>query len=355
MRVSRCLVIALLLLAAAALLPGGVFAKEPGGPRLAVMRWSAGAKPFALQTVDPSGGSVRTLPAGRIPDGLAPSPFYSPSWSPTGNRLAYTVVAGEKHGALASDSPPRIAVISMDGSRPALVDGGGFGPVFAPDGQTIAFARKGRDMLPDERGGAEATNNSTTIWTADLATGQLRQLTPWRDGLENVPSSFSPDGSVLAFSQVREDGDHRALAMPVAGGPATVLARDATEPVFSPDGEKVAFLRGHEKNYENSEFKAAVFLTDLFVAHSDGSEVRRLTKTPSTSESFPSWNPSGSRLAYAEMNKRSLAGIFGFGDAIVQINADGSCRTEVLSSPRVAYFGPAWQPGPGRGAGPIVC
>ena len=117
--------------------------RESEGPRLAVMRWSAGSTPFALQTVEPSGGSVRTLPAGRIPGGLAPAPFYSPSWSPAGNRLAYTVVAGEKHGALASNLPPRIAVISVDGSRPTLVDGGGFGPVFAPDGQTIAFARTG--------------------------------------------------------------------------------------------------------------------------------------------------------------------------------------------------------------------
>ena len=52
---------------------------------------------------------------------------------------------------------------------------------------------------------------------------------------------------------------------------------------------------------------------------------------------------------------RSPAGLFGFGDTIVQINADGSCRAEVLSSPRAAYFGAAWQPGPGREAGPIGC
>ena len=319
------------------------------------MRWSAGSKPFVLQTVDPSGGSVRTLPAGRIPGGLVPAPFYSPSWSPAGNRLAYTVVPGERHGALSSDPPPRIAVMSMNGSRPILFAGGGFGPVFAPDGQTVAFARKGSDMLPNERGALEATNNSTTIWIADLASGRLTQLTSWREGFDNVPASFSPDGSVLAFSQTRGTEDHRALTMPVAGGPATVLARDATEPVFSPDGESVAFLRGKRTIFKYRESAASVFLTDLFVARADGSEVRRLTKTPSANELFPSWDPSGSRLAYTEMDMRSGAGLFGFGDTIVQIDADGSCRAEVLSSPRAAYFGAAWQPGPGREAGPISC
>jgi Tol biopolymer transport system component len=335
--------------------PPVVMLRESEGPRLAVMRWSAGTKPFALQTVDPSGGSVRSLPAARLPDGLGPSPFYSPSWSPDGDQLAYTVVAGEKNGALSSGLRPRIALVSVDGSRPTLIAGGGFGPVFAPDGQTIAFARQPGDLNGDDQGGMGVSSKSTTIWIADLASGRLRQLTPWRNGFDNAPSSFSPDGSVLAYSQVREDGGHRALAMPVAGGPATVLARDAMEPVFSPDGERVAFLRGHQASFKYRESRVAVFLTDLFVAGSDGSKARRLTKTPTARELFPNWDPSGSRIAYTEMNMRPAAGIFGFGDAIVQINADGSCRSEILSSPRLAYFGPAWRPGPGREAGPIAC
>jgi Tol biopolymer transport system component len=311
------------------------------------MRWSAGPRPFALQTLDPSGGSVRSLPAGRLPARLGPSPFYPPSWSPKGDRLAYTVVAGEKNGALSSSVRPEIALVSLDGSRPALITGGGFGPVFAPDGKTIAFA--------NSRSGVGFSSKGTSIWIADLASGQLRQLTPWRDGLGNAPSSFSPDGSVLAYSQVRENGARLALAKPVAGGPATVLARGAAEPVFSPDGERIAFLKGHRASFKYGESRAVVFLTDLFVARSDGSRARRLTRTPTATENFPSWDPSSGRLAYAEMDVRTASGLFGFGDAIVQINPDGSCRTEILSSPRSAYYGPVWQPGPGREAAAISC
>jgi hypothetical protein len=47
--------------------------------------------------------------------------------------------------------------------------------------------------------------------------------------------------------------------------------------------------------------------------------------------------------------------VFGFGDAVMEINADGSCPTKILSAPGVAFLSPVWQPGPGREAGPIVC
>jgi len=39
----------------------------------------------------------------------------------------------------------------------------------------------------------------------------------------------------------------------------------------------------------------------------------------------------------------------------MEINANGTCRTRILSHPKVAFFGATWQPGPGREAGPIVC
>jgi hypothetical protein len=76
---------------------------------------------------------------------------------------------------------------------------------------------------------------------------------------------------------------------------------------------------------------------------------------PARAELFPDWDPSGSRIAYLELSLRSESGAYWLGDTIAQINPDGECRTEVLSSPRIAYFGPAWQPGPGREAGPISC
>ena len=74
----------------------------------------------------------------------------------------------------------------------------------------------------------------------------------------------------------------------------------------------------------------------------------------------PSWDPSGQRLAFVRARGSTgfvpeLDGLFPFGNAIAQVNADGSCPVEILSLRRVALYGVAWQPGPGREAGPIDC
>lgn len=73
------------------------------------------------------------------------------------------------------------------------------------------------------------------------------QLTPWRNRLAQIPSSFSPDGSRLAFTRYVADKPPEALAMEFNGSADTVLSRNAIEPVYSPDGLRIAFLRGPVK------------------------------------------------------------------------------------------------------------
>lgn len=97
-------------------------------------------------------------------------------------------------------------------------------------------------------------------------------------------------------------------------------------------------------------------ISDLFVASTDGSRAIRLTRTPKMLEAQLTWDPSGERLAFVQFGTVSeFWETFGFGNAIVQINADGTCRTKVFSSRNAAAFGAAWQPGSGREAGRIVC
>ena len=86
--------------------------------------------------------------------------------------------------------------------------------------------------------------------------------------------------------------------------------------------------------------------------NADGTDVRRLTRTPQRYEDSPRWDPSGERLAYEQFQ------VFGEGIgnyAVMQVNADGTCRTKAVFAPRVFFLAPAWQPGPGREAGRIEC
>ena len=121
--------------------------------------------------------------------------------------------------------------------------------------------------------------------------------------------------------------------------------------MYSPDGTKIALVRRVD-GYGRSEGED----TDLYVINADGTGLRRLTRTPGQPELWPSWDPSGQRLAYVRLPLvRSEDAIFGYGNALMEINADGTCQTRAFSPRPSLSFSLAWQPGPGREAGRIEC
>jgi TolB protein len=252
----------------------------------------------------------------------------------------------------------KIFVLAADGSGLRAVPGteGGVAPVFAPDGRTLAFTKERKEWRQNHNGGETQIYESDSAWLVDIGVGQPHQLTPWRNRLMNVPSSFSPDGTTLALSRRFGDRDSEAIAMRLDGSGSITLAHNGLEPTYSPDGSEIALLRGHEHTFKHRGGVTVATLTDLFVMRSDGAGMRRLTDTPDAAELAPSWDPSARRLAYTRFGSfASEAGLLGFGDAIMEVNADGTCPTEVISQPQAAFYGASWQPGPGRGAGPISC
>jgi Tol biopolymer transport system component len=181
-------------------------------------------------------------------------------------------------------------------------------------------------------------------------------VTPWRNGLTEWPSSFSPDGTDLAATRRVGKEASEAVVVELASGGTTVLAKEALEPVYSPSGTEIAFLQGRPRTVTTDHGTTTATFTDLFVMHADRSDPRRLTHTAKEIEIAPSWDPSGSRLAFTRFKDPSTdAGFLGFGNAVMEINADGSCPTKILQARQVSYFGVSWRPGPGRAAGPLAC
>jgi TolB protein len=353
----------LLLVAASGAVTSAAASAVPAGPRLAVVKWTL--EPFALQvlTVNPSGSEAQQIAIGSRQGHPVPMPLDAPSWSPDGNLIAFEGVMGK---LLSPQSQSEIFIAAPDGSgiRPVPGTRGGRDPIFSPDGRTIAFSRE-RHSVPSNSARlamvqASAGYRSTAVWAVDLETGASRRLTPWRNGLSNVPTSFSPDGSVLAIArQGGERASPEVVGLHMDGSGVTVLARDATDGVYSPDGSKMALIRVHRRPLGHPARGATATsfetTTDLFVMKTDGSESRRLTRTVRDFEVWPTWDPSGERLAYARFHSGSELAFLGFGDAIVEINADGSCPKKILSGRLAAFYGPAWQPGASRGAGRIIC
>lgn len=117
----------------------------------------------------------------------------------------------------------QVFVLPAEGGT-ALLVGQGHSPVFSPDGQRLAFTRRG-ELWIWSRGG-----EARSIAKVD---GHVDRLT------------WSPDGTQLLFSEDR--GEHSYVALLSADGQRLRYLDPgfgrSVEPIFSPDGRQVAFIR----------------------------------------------------------------------------------------------------------------
>jgi len=275
------------------------------------------------------------------------------SWSADGNRLAFSApgvesTASEPYGT----GWPTVGIVRADGShvrvfRRAFLNAGD--PVLSPDGRSIVFQRVKVVKMPP---GGEDPLLKSALWSLDVTHGSVRRLTPWRLESFLEPASFSPDGSTLAVEFWRR-GEDGVAAIDLHGHRHGLLARKAHEPTYSPDGTKLAFVRLKGiGSYSLPEHP----VSELWVARTDGSEARRVLSKKGYI-SFPSWDPSGSRLSFTSNPPAEATGALEpeFGNKLMEVNADGTCLTKIFSDPKTVVKGSAWQPGPGREAGPISC
>lgn len=296
-------------------------ADAPEGPQITVLA-HAGVEPGQdIITMSPSGESPQTV--------IKQAGWHRPSWSADGSLLtfgAYGEWSGEVVGVAEANGP------GMRFFRHASLKSGN--PVMAPDGRVVAYPYKG------------------SVWLLNVMSGSVRRALPSRSYAWFEPSSFSPDGSKLAGT-VGWLGSN-AVAVDLRTGHVSLLAREASEPVYSPDGSEVAFIRW--KNWRSIGDDGSPPIDELRVTRVGTFPRSRLLLRSHKLLAWPSWDPSGQRLAFT----RTRVVENGYtdpkkGDALMAINADGTCLKRVYSDPETTLYGSAWQPGPGREAGPISC
>ena len=121
-------------------------------------------------------------------------------------------------------------------------------PQISPDGTQIAFTKVWVD--------AEADDYRTQIWLASWDGGEPRALT---SGLMDRQPRWSPDGRRLAFVRGTEPKKPGQICvLPMAGGEGaaiTALEGGASDPVWSPDGARIAFLSAHHPTLDAPERK----------------------------------------------------------------------------------------------------
>lgn len=126
-------------------------------------------------------------------------------------------------GTLPLAPQQQVFVTPTAGGTPALV-GQGHSPTFSPDGSRLTFTRRGELWL----------------WTRG---GAARRIARVRGNVDRL--TWSPDGTLLLFSEDR--GEHSHVAMIGADGERLRYLDPglghSVEPIFSPDGRQVAFIR----------------------------------------------------------------------------------------------------------------
>lgn len=314
------------------------------GPRLAITALTSfQPRGLSVRTVVPDGSAQRLLLRGSR-RGIQPNPLSSANWSPDGTWLYFAGSQGRRSG---------IYKLRADGTGLRFLRGtwSGSNPVLSADGRKLAFTRA--------RLGGGPLGVSASVWVGRASGGGAFRLTPWR-GIELVPTSFAPDGSALAVthSDLIRGKSTVLLYGPKKNGPIKVLARQASDAAFSPDGTRIAIVR-HTPSRRG--FLRFAVDKDLRILNADGSPSSRVTRTNGVAETRPSWDPSGERLAFnAFRNSKNVFdaifdGLLPFGNSVVEVNADGTCRRKIMTLRDAILRAGSWQPGPDRAAGRIEC
>lgn len=327
-------------------------AVAPAGPRLAVTVSRPYPDLTGIETVGPDGGGPLQVAGG---EGASSPNGSRPAWSPDGNLLAYSGSFGE--------ISPVPYVVSPQGGKPRVVSKTTVlsDPIFSADGRWLVFLTlrvvKGHFHRPQVRArhGDYGVVVDWAIWKVSLDGKRTRRVTGWKRR-QLTPVSYSPNGRFLAAE--RYDGRRQdAVVIDLRDRDVSVVARDAEEPVFSPDGSQIAFVRTKRGRPDEPEGNLPPASSNLLVvpASLDGAP-RRIARIRG-GLAWPSWDPSGSRIAFTRLNGGApfTPSTPDEGNSVMQVNADGSCLGGLLSIERGRYEGSAWQPGPGRGAGPIAC
>lgn len=333
-------------------------AAAPEGPRLAITALSLESFGATLFTAGADGTQPRTVLRssarhGHLNGVLPSGPV---AWSPDGQTLVFAGTVGVRRTSRSSSARTMLFAVAAEGGKPRALPGTADAedPVFSPDGHTIAFARQRLEAHlhhPSDSGSLLFVGAST--WLTDIGGGTARQITPWKNGLANTPSSFSPDGLTLALTRAAGRGGSEAVGLRLDSGAETVLARNAAEAVYSPDGSRIALLRTPAPQHASGARSTG---SELVVIQADGSgEVRLMAASQGTAVS-PRWDPSGQRIAFVKLKRNeTLEALLTEGDSIFEVNADGTCPTRAFAAPHVLYASAVWQPGPGREASPLSC
>jgi Tol biopolymer transport system component len=154
------------------------------------------------------------------------------------------------------------------------------------------------------------------------AVGSVRDLFPGTTVGSKIAFTSFRNGSFDLYVMNADGSKQRKLTTP---------AGSMFPPEWSPDGRRIAFVSGpgacildiHSANFVSERYFGTRDV-DISVANADGSGLRRLTRGPGV-DCAPVWSPDGQKIAFQRLLVRGEGEkIVGFDFDVYVINADGS-------------------------------
>jgi Tol biopolymer transport system component len=253
------------------------------------------------------------------PDGshqrrLTHIPSFFSDWSPNGRRIAFD---------FADDTGVHIATMDPKGRHVRQLT---FGPAiqeipdWSPDGRWIAF--NAAPVFPGEPG------FHTDIWIMRADGSHKRQLT--RGAFDDEPV-FSPDGRRIAFGRRTQDADIPEVAIYVMNRDGTHQRQVVPETLglahhdWSPDGRWIAFQIAPE-----------VPGGGVMAVRPDGSGLHVIRRNNNRWEVYkPTWSPDGRKLLVVCFDVQAQI------EKLCTMNPNGRNLKVVVATPDFVNF-PAW-------------
>ncbi len=156
-------------------------------------------------------------------------------------------------------------------------------PVFSPDGRTIAFSSN--------------RHGSYDVYVVPIQGGRPRRLTV--DSDTEMVCGWSPDGKHILYASTRSTAfppSYELYSVPLEGGMSRrISAAEGKEGVYSPTGNRIAYVRGpgtwYRKGYRGSSND------EIWISNADGSNNRQVT-TFNGQDGSPMWSADGKTLFY---------------------------------------------------------
>jgi Tol biopolymer transport system component len=199
-------------------------------------------------------------------------------------------------------------------------------PRWSPDGTRIVYRSS-------ETGNRE-------IWVMNADGSDQHQITD--NPANDTYPAWSPDGTTIAFTSNRDahQGHEGAVYLMNTDGSnvrrVTWLESMGGVPSFSPDGTKLTWV-------DNDCFSGGCGPSHVYISNLDGTGVRRVTQGGNRVDYNPVFSPDGTKIAFMSAE---LPDLLHYGDArwdLETVNVDGTGRQNLTGPNTISEAAPAWK------------